>query len=447
MALRSKEDSSDHSEIEAGDVNLDENVHTMSYAANIWDSAPLTDTLMTLPQLGLRTQLSQSPSTLKQGRFHSWDRYFAKANEMMKKIPKKREFELLSCFLNGLYSKKQRQECEKWLDVSGWSWSHLESFGIIGTPAGPAQFHDSVEDRSSTQPIKPPEKGVKGQHENKRVPKPGERAQIQNQYNPETHVAEQDPPRRSQRLLEQHTQISHESPDRPRSTSCSQERTKATKSNVGDSWQRSHLKRKNKSKGTLDRHSNDRPRDAKGRFQAVEESRSTLHFRGPNDVMQTQSHQPAGSRVPVGRSGTAPEVNPDKRFHGVEHRTANDGQPVESGYHSNIASRMKVAKNSKVPETPRKQDGAAPMRLEQHLSTPSSQTSIEPHRDPTPRLVKRKRSPHQQTKGPRKKPRLLDDGGLPPVPQQGHREVSRGQKKKRLPLPPPPQIPIMPTSD
>ncbi|ETN42918.1 uncharacterized protein HMPREF1541_02076 [Cyphellophora europaea CBS 101466] len=118
--------------------DLDGNVAVPSYARHLYRPSPVTDSLQPIEK-----KISQVPTTLseiyalKQGRYHSWERYLAEGQSLFEKIPKTQEALFVQNFIEGLYAAGEREQARKWLDLSGWSWDNVSAFLTSGTPSIP----------------------------------------------------------------------------------------------------------------------------------------------------------------------------------------------------------------------------------------------------------------------------------------------------------------------
>jgi hypothetical protein len=420
------------SEPEGEDVDLDEHVRTMSYAVNGGNKAPLTDTLITLPNPETQARPMPNPSTLKQGKFHSWDRYFAEANEMMKSLSPGREAQVITSFLKGLYSAKQRQECQKWLQITGSTWSNLASFGLTNTPAGPARIRNDgkreqqeqrnvIEKRPRSTSLekantKANEKRARPTLVNKVTTESDVRKGSQDQDCVASRVPTREALRRSQRLQESSSQVNQGSSRQLQKVLGEQGKSHAANGGLVPARPVSRANTASvRRKEAKHKPSNSQPRNSKGRF-----------------VSATRT-QPAVSAVPSERRPTQPAKGVD------------DAPPKASRAKKSQASGAPVRVTEQAPQTTR---NPASMQRSRLPRVPVNQITSAPTDSPVPRLVKRKRSTRQGSRGQRKNQCFLDEPELPQLPLTTTRygEAPRGLSR-RLPLPPPPQIPIMPTSD
>ncbi|KPI41142.1 uncharacterized protein AB675_8043 [Cyphellophora attinorum] len=102
-------------------IDLDENVATPSYAAHQRPQSRVPESLQPIVLSSPRIAARPNYSQLKQGRYHSWDRYLAEAQTLIKTLPHDQEKEAVSTVL----------------EHNGWTWDSVVSYGMSGTPALP----------------------------------------------------------------------------------------------------------------------------------------------------------------------------------------------------------------------------------------------------------------------------------------------------------------------
>ena len=405
LTLRDADECGDETEVQ--DIDLDENVTMMSYEKNIQRHLPGADSLVPLPPYETQDTQAVLDQVLKQGRFHSWDRYFAEGQTLIKKLPRRHELDLVKRFVEGLYATKQREQCESWLDVNGWTWENVDGFGLSSTPSVPVHL-EVVHPRNQDGMTEV------GEKDNEDVQDPSEKSKPL--MKPESS------PKRNQQVGQKSVQGKSQPPREcsPAAKHARQSRGKG-KLNIR-STKRHQSQRQSSGSAT-------RRRDGKGRFRR---RRSLSPILGEN-----VSH----SGVSVSRANRGKNVR--------RHKSKDDGS---SGKPFNEAPRKQHIKAVRAPseattEMKANQQNIEPLSTPLHQQTPSR--GIE---RTIPRLVRRKRSvdlvAEQRS---RKRRQLMDEEGLPPLPahpiQQHRKDRKTGKKRHRLPLPPPPEIPIMPTSD
>lgn len=410
LTLRDANDRDESPEVE--EIDLDENVTTMSYAKHLSGDIANQDSLVMLPQHDSHLTQANFVQPVKQGRFHSWDRYFTEGQALVKKHPRRLEFDIVKNFVEGLYSASQRGQCEQWMDLNGWTWESVAGFGLSGTPSVPV-YLDSVDPRAVNKGNETAEKQAKGvstrdpPSASTKQPKKKVIKVPKGKPNVET--------RSSQRLREQ---------GQAAKGVLKPQEVKKTKSAARTGCSQTAL---NKTATPT--------QDAKGRFISRRSSSPVLAANSPQATVQQST---AEGREPAFRKRTklGDHATSEKR---TKARTPKQ-QATAASCAPELSTRLKPIQE--LPERP---------------STPSrQQTPSQGPEQTVPRLLKRKRSIDRIPEGEgRKKNRLMDADGLPPLPALlpallvhaiGKNE-GRKRKGRRLPLPPPPEIPIMPTSD
>ena len=112
-----------------GDIDLDEDVPTHESEANKVEQMLERDTMAMLPDLPIANfQHGKDPSSLKQGKFQSWDRYLAACADLIDTLPKRKEGVVVEAFVDGIYDEKLRRNCETMLDEVGWSFKSIKDF-------------------------------------------------------------------------------------------------------------------------------------------------------------------------------------------------------------------------------------------------------------------------------------------------------------------------------
>ena len=198
-----------------GSFDLDGNVVISSYAGHAYQaSPPPNDSLRPIAEETEHIEPTMTEiGRLKQGRYHSWDRYLAEGQSLMDKIPRGQELLLVQNFVDGLYANGEREQCREWLKLSGWSWSKVAAFPLSGTPSAAARSgaprtnwrEVSIELPQTRSQCKPT-------HEHQTVPankaeisnsfpKPNPYSSLPHQKEPTTSLA----PRRSARIAQSQT--------------------------------------------------------------------------------------------------------------------------------------------------------------------------------------------------------------------------------------------------
>ena len=394
------------------DIDLDKNIRTMSYARNMRREVSIQDSLVPIQENSIYVPIN-AIQPLKQGKYHSWERYFVEGQALVRKVSRRDESNVVQSFVDGLFAPLKRKQCTEWLDTNGWTWDSVDAFGLIATPSIPT--HGETTDLNKTGqrriPIGPSQ-----------VEAQVEEFQEAVATNIRTHGSKEatqpveakasrrtSEPRRSQRIRE--LEDSLKSSVRPASM---QRSTTTTVKKIPAKTQK--------------------PTTAPTR-QPSERTKSLL---SPNKI-------PAVSQADSGNGKSKSNGSPQRKS--TNQRSIQASKPPQAK--AKPASQQSGSK-SKVVKRPQSKGRQASQRP----STPPRQTSpVQFPEDSIPRLVKRKSSVDRELyqKGGKRK-RLMDDDGLPPLPDRPVKSMEKGGLKpwkrvRRLPLPPPPEIPIMPTSD
>ena len=112
-----------------GDIDIDENLLAPEPEADELRQTVPGETMAMRPGVPA-TKFHQhvSPSTLKQEKFQSWDRYLAAGEALKSMLPKRKEGAAVEAFVDGIYDEKLRQNFESVLDEVGWSWDSVKGF-------------------------------------------------------------------------------------------------------------------------------------------------------------------------------------------------------------------------------------------------------------------------------------------------------------------------------
>ncbi|EXJ69127.1 uncharacterized protein A1O5_08062 [Cladophialophora psammophila CBS 110553] len=113
------------------DLDLDANAHTISYAGHCYSEPGQNDSLKMLsPPTVQATQLAEI-KTLRQRRFDGWDSYYNQGQKIVEALPRQFEGTIVHNFVNGLFKESHRKQCQQWLDSSGWTWANVTTFGNL----------------------------------------------------------------------------------------------------------------------------------------------------------------------------------------------------------------------------------------------------------------------------------------------------------------------------
>jgi hypothetical protein len=121
------------------EFDLDANVSVPSYAVSAHRQPHNRDSLQPIaPTCSSDAQLRTEIFSLKQGRYHSHDRYLAEGQSLMDRIPEGQERLLIESFVNGLYLADDREQCRQLLERQGWRWAIITTLFLPSTPTAPA---------------------------------------------------------------------------------------------------------------------------------------------------------------------------------------------------------------------------------------------------------------------------------------------------------------------
>jgi hypothetical protein len=111
------------------DIELDKNMGTPEPDADKQRQKLAGETTAMLPEnLISNFPQCQSASSLKQGKFQSWDGYLTAGEAVFATLPKRKEGAFVEAFVDGIYDEKLRQKCELTLDEAGWSWEAVKDY-------------------------------------------------------------------------------------------------------------------------------------------------------------------------------------------------------------------------------------------------------------------------------------------------------------------------------
>ncbi|KIW32962.1 uncharacterized protein PV07_04469 [Cladophialophora immunda] len=113
------------------DLDLDANAHTISYVGHECRVPEQNDSLKMLsPSTGQATQLAEI-KTLRQRRFDGWDTYYNQGQKLVQALPQDFEGIIVRNFVDGLFKDTHRKQCQQWLDSSAWTWANVTLFGNL----------------------------------------------------------------------------------------------------------------------------------------------------------------------------------------------------------------------------------------------------------------------------------------------------------------------------
>lgn len=112
----------------ASDIDVDDAMLPTEPVADEVSQALPGETTATLPGTPVTEYYRSKDSDLRQGKFQSWDQYFADGEASILKLPKRKEGGFVEAFVNGMSDDRLRRKCEMMLDEIGWSWENVKSF-------------------------------------------------------------------------------------------------------------------------------------------------------------------------------------------------------------------------------------------------------------------------------------------------------------------------------
>lgn len=140
--------------LSSDDIDLDHNATMLSYVNNMTRAVipSAKGRSLTTASFGSNAEKRGLDEVLAQGRFQSWETYFAEGQNIFRQIPRKNELLLVQKFVDGLYSRSQKDQCFQYLDVNGWTWNSIAAFGFSATPCALTQAKGN-RNRSETASI------------------------------------------------------------------------------------------------------------------------------------------------------------------------------------------------------------------------------------------------------------------------------------------------------
>ncbi|KIX93559.1 uncharacterized protein Z520_10737 [Fonsecaea multimorphosa CBS 102226] len=370
------------------DLDLDDNAHTISYAGHGCHVPQQNDSLKMLsPSTAQATQLAEI-KTLRQRRFDGWDAYYNQGQKLVQALPHNFEGAIVRNFVDGLFKDTHRNQCQQWLDSSGWTWANVTVFGnLCSQLLADNASNEAVETETSARPRQigamlaaagKCEQGVDGVKSKK-----GSKGKV-------ARVRVDAPLRRSQRV--------------------------AQKQNVN----RSHTGQQPdvKSKGASPVHTADQDMAQGSKLETK-----------PGNVYAGTQRQPQSDNA----------ASPESRFQraGAKTREVTDiAQPTRgtaiSAEHHKSHKRHAAAFEA----------GQQAKRLK-----PSTARAVDHHDISVPQLVSfRERIDKSVEESSNDEVFLYNKNfSKPSIPAKRDRRT--GHSKRGLPLPPPPEIPILPTTD
>ncbi|KIW91927.1 uncharacterized protein Z519_07897 [Cladophialophora bantiana CBS 173.52] len=374
------------------DLDLDANAHTISYAGHCYSEPAHNDSLKMLsPPTVEATQLAEI-KTLRQRRFDGWDSYYNQGQNIVEALPRQFEGTIVHNFVNGLFKESHRKQCQQWLDSSGWTWANVTTFGNLCSQL----FADNATKAGmDTETLVHPKGigavlaavGKSGRDTGAAKSKKSSKGELR-QVNVDV------PLRRSQRVAEKQGLNAGHAGKQPELTSI----------------QGYFAHRVERDKG----------QESKPKNQAGNEC--------PKTQNRPQSDNPTERRAGMRESETAGVELPKMMDKGRS--TKGTAVPTESRKsHKRKAARVEVGHYSK------------------RLKSRSKARVGDDHAISIPQLVSFRGGIAKSVEESSNDEGFLYDGNLSKPSVSTTARQPRGHKKRRLPLPPPPEIPILPTTD
>ncbi|KAK6371665.1 hypothetical protein LTS17_008917 [Exophiala oligosperma] len=119
------------------DLDLDENVNTVSYAGHRVFGVDENDSLSFLSEPRAPADELTKANNLMQERFESWEHYYSRALRLVQTLPATFEEMVVRRFAEGIFQTVQRKQCQQWLELKGWAWENVGSFGSISSQVPP----------------------------------------------------------------------------------------------------------------------------------------------------------------------------------------------------------------------------------------------------------------------------------------------------------------------
>ncbi|OCT50949.1 hypothetical protein CLCR_08320 [Cladophialophora carrionii] len=397
------------------DLDLDANAETISYAGHHQCLHDKNDSLRMLPPPPAEaTQLARIKS-LRQRRFDEWTSYYDQGQRLLESLPNSFEETVVHNFVSGILRDSHRRQCQQWLDANGWTWANVTTFGILCSqvlannaihPEGTTQALSSAPSQTDDMPATAcANDKTESRTDSKKAQKPKTR-----------RVTGSEPLRRSQRLLEHRLNASSHSTPALESMTLHPPKAIIPNSSVLAVDQGTNTQ--------LDRKSEARPKMKKPQPKLA----------GNTDVQKARQPRPendsAEGRKPAGDDPPT-EHTRQSESHSGRKRAAESNQAVHPKKRpKSKKEKAKKRKDAECRVLSAKPD-AAKVAAESsddegflYEANPSEDLDRQDAGD-----ILRKRSHDRRS---------------------GHgvaRQYRTDRWQKRLPLPPPPEIPILPTTD
>ncbi|EXJ57998.1 hypothetical protein A1O7_05421 [Cladophialophora yegresii CBS 114405] len=200
------------------DLDLDANAETISYGGHHQCLHDKNDSLNMLPAPTVEaTQLARIKS-LRQRRFDEWTTYYDQGQRLLENLPDSFEETVVRNFVGGIFKDSHKRQCQQWLDANGWTWANVTTFGTL---CSQVLANNAIHSAGNTHALSWPPSQIDDIHDtagaNNKV---GSRTDSKKAQKPKTRGATGvEPLRRSQRLLQHRLNTSsHETPVLPSMT-------------------------------------------------------------------------------------------------------------------------------------------------------------------------------------------------------------------------------------
>ena len=189
------------------DLDLDANAETVSYTGHHQAVSKQNESMdMLTPSAAQATQLARV-KTLQQRRNDDWTSYYDRGQKLLENLPSSFEETVVHNFVDGIFKEAHKRHCRQWLDTNGWNWTNVASFGDLCSQVLAGNTRNVAAD--SPVRLEPPRQmkdliAAAGANQEKRQRKDNK----QPQKTTARQTTTQEPPRRSQRIAEKQSQQS-----------------------------------------------------------------------------------------------------------------------------------------------------------------------------------------------------------------------------------------------
>lgn len=129
------------------DLDLDANANTISYVGHQYYNVGENVSLRPLPEPQAQATQLAKVNTLRQKRFESWEHYYSQALNLIEALPHTFEEIIVRRYVEGIFQTAQRKQCQQWMDSKGWTWENIASFGDM---CSQIPEHSQMDDISTT---------------------------------------------------------------------------------------------------------------------------------------------------------------------------------------------------------------------------------------------------------------------------------------------------------